>query len=142
MPLQLPALFLCMRCAMTSFNTPNAVLAYLLSMRSLYFSITHPDTWPPKCCCLQVLRSDMDAVVGETLLQASHCMPSLSHLLSPSLFVEFSTATACALALQALRDDKDAVESEIASLAAAAAKDLGLILDKTIKLEWHKVRRM
>lgn len=43
--------------------------------------------------------------------------------------------------LQALRDDKDAVESEIASLAAAAAKDLGLILDKTIKLEWHKVRR-
>jgi hypothetical protein len=24
-------------------------------------------------------------------------------------------------------------------LAAAAAKDLGLVLDKTIKLEWHKV---
>ncbi|KAF6256271.1 DNA mismatch repair protein [Scenedesmus sp. NREL 46B-D3] len=40
--------------------------------------------------------------------------------------------------LQSLRDDKDAVEAEIASLAAAAAKDLGLILDKTIKLEWHK----
>jgi hypothetical protein len=40
---------------------------------------------------------------------------------------------------QALRDDKDAVEAEIANLAAAAAKDLGLILDKTIKLEWHKV---
>jgi hypothetical protein len=41
--------------------------------------------------------------------------------------------------LQSLRDDKDAVEAEIASLAATAAKDLGLILDKTIKLEWHKV---
>jgi hypothetical protein len=50
-----------------------------------------------------------------------------------------SHATACAPTLQALRDDKDAVESEIASLAAAAAKDLGLVMDKTIKLEWHKV---
>ncbi|WIA29725.1 hypothetical protein OEZ86_012205 [Tetradesmus obliquus] len=51
---------------------------------------------------------------------------------------EYLVSAAYDSRLQALRDDKDAVESEIASLAAAAAKDLGLILDKTIKLEWHK----
>jgi len=39
---------------------------------------------------------------------------------------------------QALRDEKDEVEADINRLAAAAAKDLGLVLDKTIKLEWHK----
>lgn len=41
--------------------------------------------------------------------------------------------------LQALREERDAAEARIGQLAAAAAKDLGLILDKTIKLEWHKV---
>lgn len=39
---------------------------------------------------------------------------------------------------QALRDEKDEVEADINRLAAAAAKDLGLVLDKTLKLEWHK----
>jgi hypothetical protein len=37
-------------------------------------------------------------------------------------------------ATQALREEKDACESEINRLAAAAAKDLGLVLDKTIKV--------
>eukprot|EP00775_Hariotina_reticulata_P005551 gene5551-5787_t len=41
--------------------------------------------------------------------------------------------------LQALREERESVEAEITDLAAAAAKDLGLVLDKTIKLEWHKV---
>ena len=41
--------------------------------------------------------------------------------------------------LQGLRDEKDAVEATIAELAEDIAADLGLILDKTIKLEWHKV---
>ncbi|KAI8470492.1 MAG: DNA mismatch repair protein [Monoraphidium minutum] len=40
--------------------------------------------------------------------------------------------------LQAMRDSKDAVEDEIQRIAQAAAKDLGLVLDKTVKLEWHK----
>lgn len=40
---------------------------------------------------------------------------------------------------QALSEQKEAIEGEIATLAAAAAKDLGLVLDKTLKLEWHKV---
>ena len=39
---------------------------------------------------------------------------------------------------QALREEKDGVEAEIARLAGAAAKDLGLVLDKSLKLEWHK----
>jgi DNA mismatch repair protein MSH2 len=40
--------------------------------------------------------------------------------------------------LQELRDEKEEIEAEVAKLAASAAKDLGLVLDKTIKLEWHK----
>lgn len=40
--------------------------------------------------------------------------------------------------VQGLRDEKDAIEGEISKLAGAAAKDLGLVLDKTVKLEWHK----
>ena len=40
--------------------------------------------------------------------------------------------------IQELRDEKDEVEADINRLAYAAAKDLGLVLDKTIKLEWHK----
>lgn len=39
---------------------------------------------------------------------------------------------------QALRDEKDSIEAEITKLASAASKDLGLVLDKTLKLEWHK----
>lgn len=39
---------------------------------------------------------------------------------------------------QELRDEKEEIEAEISKLAASAAKDLGLVLDKTIKLEWHK----
>jgi DNA mismatch repair protein MSH2 len=31
------------------------------------------------------------------------------------------------------------VEGRITQLAGEAARDLGLVLDKTIKLEWHKV---
>jgi hypothetical protein len=98
----------------------------------------------------QALRDAKDAVdpvimcQRHTYKQATGCLllSTCSLLFSPSLIVESFPATACALPLQSLRDDKDAVESEIASLAAAAAKDLGLILDKTVKLEWHKVRRM
>jgi DNA mismatch repair protein MSH2 len=44
----------------------------------------------------------------------------------------------CCCCLQALRDEKDAVDRQINKLASAAAKDLGLVMDKTLKLEWHK----
>lgn len=40
--------------------------------------------------------------------------------------------------LQALGEEKVEVEAEIQSLAEEVAKDLGLVLDKTLKLEWHK----
>jgi len=40
--------------------------------------------------------------------------------------------------LETLKSEKDEIEAEIDGLAAAAASDLGLQLDKTIKLEWHK----
>lgn len=40
--------------------------------------------------------------------------------------------------LQEIQAEKVQVESEIMQLAEEAAKDLGLVLDKTIKLEWHK----
>lgn len=39
---------------------------------------------------------------------------------------------------QGLRAEKDEVEARIGELAEGIAQDLGLILDKTIKLEWHK----
>ena len=41
--------------------------------------------------------------------------------------------------LKEIQDKKDAVEKDIAEAAKAAADDLGLVLDKTVKLEWHKV---
>jgi len=41
--------------------------------------------------------------------------------------------------LQSLKEDKDEVEAEIEELARGIAGDLGLVFDKTIKLEWHKV---
>lgn len=34
---------------------------------------------------------------------------------------------------------KDEIEQDIADAASAAAADLGLVLDKSIKLEWHKM---
>lgn len=37
-----------------------------------------------------------------------------------------------------LREDRQAVEDDVAAAASAAARDLGLQLDKTIKLEWHR----
>ncbi|KAH7624522.1 hypothetical protein Ndes2526B_g00726 [Nannochloris sp. 'desiccata'] len=40
--------------------------------------------------------------------------------------------------LEELQTRKIEVESEIQQLAEEAASDLGLVLDKTIKLEWHK----
>lgn len=39
---------------------------------------------------------------------------------------------------QALASEKESAERGIARLAAAAADDLGLALDKSLKLEWHK----
>jgi DNA mismatch repair protein MSH2 len=40
--------------------------------------------------------------------------------------------------LARLREERQAVEADVAAAAAAAARDLGLALDKTIKLEWHR----
>lgn len=56
--------------------------------------------------------------------------------LSPSIH---SIHTHVLSILQTLRQQKEDVDDQITKLAAAAAKDLGLIMDKTIKLEWHKV---
>jgi len=39
---------------------------------------------------------------------------------------------------QRLHDEKEELERKVEQHAAAAAKDLDLVLDKTIKLEWHK----
>jgi hypothetical protein len=41
--------------------------------------------------------------------------------------------------LQEVKAERCEVEARIAQLAGEAARDLGLVLDKTIKLEWHKV---
>jgi DNA mismatch repair protein MSH2 len=41
--------------------------------------------------------------------------------------------------LKDIQGQKMAVEQEIQQAAEAAAEDLGLILDKSVKLEWHKV---
>ena len=40
--------------------------------------------------------------------------------------------------LAEIEEEKRGVEEEIQTLAEAAAEDLGLVLDKTVKLEWHK----
>jgi DNA mismatch repair protein MSH2 len=37
-----------------------------------------------------------------------------------------------------LREERQQVENDVAAAASAAARDLGLSLDKTIKLEWHR----
>lgn len=41
--------------------------------------------------------------------------------------------------LKDIQGQKMAVEQEIEQAAEAAAEDLGLILDKSVKLEWHKI---
>jgi DNA mismatch repair protein MSH2 len=41
--------------------------------------------------------------------------------------------------LQEVKAERSGVEARIAQLAGEAARDLGLVMDKTIKLEWHKV---
>eukprot|EP00798_Chlamydomonas_sp_ICE-L_P022047 gene22047-29111_t len=40
--------------------------------------------------------------------------------------------------LQKLRDEKEEVEAEVDRVANSVARDLGLEMNKTIKLEWHK----
>jgi len=40
--------------------------------------------------------------------------------------------------LEEIQIEKEQVEGEINKLAAEAADDLGLVLDKSVKLEWHK----
>lgn len=40
--------------------------------------------------------------------------------------------------LQELQQEKEEVEAEIQAIGQGIAKDLGLTLDKTLKLEWHK----
>lgn len=44
--------------------------------------------------------------------------------------------------LQSLAESKAAVESRIDALAQEAANDLKLVLDKTIKLEWHRANNV
>ncbi|KAF8073199.1 MUS1 [Scenedesmus sp. PABB004] len=66
----------------------------------------------------------------ELLLEASLDLEAVPH--------EYLIAPAYDPRLQSLRAEKEEAEAEIARLAAAAAKDLGLVLDKTLKLEWHK----
>eukprot|EP00803_Ostreobium_quekettii_P007490 evm.model.scf_227.6 EVM.evm.TU.scf_227.6 scf_227:67170-78839(-) len=41
--------------------------------------------------------------------------------------------------LEKLQEERQECEEHIEAIAAAAAKDLGLLLNKTVKLEWHKV---
>eukprot|EP00891_Asterochloris_glomerata_P003123 jgi/Astpho2/3123/fgenesh1_pm.00051_%23_46_t len=41
--------------------------------------------------------------------------------------------------LQEVRQEKTGVEQQIEQLASQAASDLGLIMNKTIKLEWHRL---
>jgi len=40
--------------------------------------------------------------------------------------------------LEAVAERKDAIEAEVLAAAASAARDLGLTLEKNIKLEWHR----
>lgn len=42
------------------------------------------------------------------------------------------------MSLQALKFQKTQIESEVDRLASEAARELGLELGKTLKLEWHK----
>ena len=41
-----------------------------------------------------------------------------------------------------MHDEKEDLEQQVMQCAQAAAKDLDLLLDKTIKLEWHKAANM
>jgi len=51
---------------------------------------------------------------------------------------EYLVSAAYDAGLQSLRADKEAAEGGVTAAAAAAAADLGLVLDKTVKLEWFK----
>uniref|UniRef100_A0A7S3QKU8 DNA mismatch repair protein MSH2 n=1 Tax=Dunaliella tertiolecta TaxID=3047 RepID=A0A7S3QKU8_DUNTE len=55
---------------------------------------------------------------------------------------EYLIAPAYREDLQRLHDEKEKLEREVEQCAVAAAKDLDLVLDKTIKLEWHKAQNM
>ncbi|KAF5834360.1 muts domain V-domain-containing protein [Dunaliella salina] len=55
---------------------------------------------------------------------------------------EYLIAPAYREDLQRLHDEKEELEREVEQCAAAAAKDLELVLDKTVKLEWHKFQNM
>eukprot|EP00879_Flechtneria_rotunda_P026226 GHRR01027950.1.p1 GENE.GHRR01027950.1~~GHRR01027950.1.p1 ORF type:complete len:833 (+),score=345.51 GHRR01027950.1:1176-3674(+) len=79
---------------------------------------------------LSEYHDDTHLTKFELLLEASLDLEAVPH--------EYLISAAYDPRLQALREEKESVEAEIADLAAAAAKDLGLVLDKTIKLEWHK----
>ncbi|EFJ43623.1 hypothetical protein VOLCADRAFT_96164 [Volvox carteri f. nagariensis] len=66
----------------------------------------------------------------EELLEAALDLERLpeEYLISPSYDNRLAT----------LSEAKQQLEEEIADLAQSAADDLGLILDKTLKLEWHR----
>lgn len=51
---------------------------------------------------------------------------------------EYLIASSYDPGLEEIQIEKEQVEEEINKLAAEAADDLGLVLDKSIKLEWHK----
>jgi len=51
---------------------------------------------------------------------------------------EYLVAAAYDAGLQSLRADKEAAEAGVVAAAEAAAAELGLALDKTVKLEWFK----
>ncbi|KDD72998.1 MutS domain V, partial [Helicosporidium sp. ATCC 50920] len=51
---------------------------------------------------------------------------------------EYLIAASYDAALQSLQSRREELEEEIAEASAAAAEDLGLQLDKTLKMEWHR----
>ncbi|MEW5305590.1 MAG: hypothetical protein WDW36_008122 [Sanguina aurantia] len=83
------------------------------------------------CQPLSAAHGEDTLVKFEELLEAALDLDRLpeEYLVSP----EYDTR----LAAQA--EKRAEVEAEIQDLAQAAATDLGFILDKTIKLDWHKV---
>jgi DNA mismatch repair protein MSH2 len=85
-----------------------------------------------------------------------HFVDSLAQAHSPDRLAKFEELIEAAIDLDRIPDEylispaydaelgdiqvqKENVEKNITEAAEAAANDLGLILDKTIKLEWHKV---
>ena len=65
-------------------------------------------------------------------------MASCSHCLMHLLHDEESLYPKCPC-LQELRAEKDEAEKKIDKITCDIASDLGLIMDKTIRLEWYKV---